>query len=124
MILKSQLSVEAHASAATAYVTGPLTASVAARAIIGCRSLPLTVRGVSVDLRAVSVRDVDALAMLEAHIVEWSADRRGVSRIVYPGRRGRDAFVAVPCTFRDAPDAELRPERDDRVGSMPPYPVW
>ena len=124
MILKSQLSVEAHASAATAYVTGPLTASVAARAIMVCHSLPPAIRGVRIDLRAVSVCDVDALVMLEAHIVEWSADRRGVSRVVYPRRGGRDAFVAIPCAIRDAPEAELRPERDDRGASTPPYPVY
>lgn len=68
----SLLSFEAHAFAATAYVSGPLSASV----------------------------------------------------VAYPRLRARDAFVAIPCAVRDAPDAELRPERDDRVVSLPPYPVW
>jgi len=124
VILKSQLSVEAHPSAATAYLKGPLTAGLVARAIMACRALPSSVRGVRVDLRGVSVANVHALAMLEAHILEWSAERRGVSRVVYPHPWARDAFVAVPCTIRDALDAELRPERDDRVVTTPPYPVW
>ena len=124
MILKSQVSIEAHASAATAYINGPLTANIAARTIMACRLLPPTIRGIRVDLRSLTVCDLDALTMLEALIVEWRAERRGVSRVVYPRLPGRDAFVAIPCTIRDAPDAELRPERDDRVVSMPPYPVW
>ena len=124
MILKSQLTIEAHIGAATAYVSGPLTAGVAARAILACRVLPPVVRGVRVDLRGVSVCDVDALVMLEVLLLEWSTERRGVSRIVYPRLRARDAFVAIPCTIRDAPDAELRPERDDRVVLAPPSPVW
>ena len=124
MILKSQLFVEAHTSAATAYVKGPLTASLAARAIMVCRALPATIRGMRVDLRGVTFAEVNALTMLEAHVVEWSEERRGVSRLVYPRPRARDAFVAIPCAIRDALDAELRPERDDRVVSTPPYPVW
>ena len=124
MILKSQLAIEAHSSAATAYINGPLTVTIAARAIMACRLLPPSVRGIRVDLRSVSVCDADALAMLEALIVEWLAERRGVSRVVYPRLRGRDAFVAIPCAIRDAPDAELRPERDDRVVSVPPSLMW
>ena len=124
MILKSQLAIEAHTGAATAYINGPLTASIAARAIMACRLLPPTIRGIRVDLRSVSVCDLDALAMLEALIVEWRAERRGVSRVIYPRLRGRDAFVAIPCAIRDAPDAELRPERDDRVVSVPPSLMW
>ena len=76
-MLKSQLSIETHPSAATAYVSGRLTASLAARAIMVCRALPPAIRGVRVDLRGVTIADVHALAMLEAHIVEWSAERRG-----------------------------------------------
>jgi hypothetical protein len=124
VIVRSQVAVEAHAFAATAYVTGPLTASVVARTIMACRALPSTVRGVRVDLRAVSTCDLDALVMLEAHIVEWRAHRRGVSRMSYPRLPAREAFVGIPCTVRDDPDAELRPERDDRVGSRPPYVAW
>lgn len=81
------------------------------------------IHGGRIDLRAVSGCDVDALVMLEAHIVEWSGDRRGVSRVVNPRRGCRDAFVAIPCAIRDAPESELRPERDDRGASTPPYPV-
>ena len=124
VILKSQLSIEAHARAATVYIGGPLSASVAARLILACRLLSPDVRNVRVDLRAVTICDVDALTMLEVLLIEWSSERRGVSRIAYPRLRARDAFVAIPCTIRDAPDAELRPERDDRVVSSPPYPVW
>ena len=124
MILKSQLFVEAHTFAATAYLEGRLTASLAARVIMACRALPSSVRAVRVDLRGVTVAEVHALAMLEAHIVEWRAERRGVSRVVYPRARGRDAFVAIPCAIRDALEPELRPERDDRVVLTPPYPVW
>ena len=124
MIVKSQLSVEAHAFAATAYIKGPLTASLAARAIMVCRGLPASIRGMRVDLRGMTMWDATALVMLESHIIEWSEERRGVSRVLYPRPRARDAFVALPCTIRDAPDAELRPERDDRVVSAPPYPVW
>ena len=124
MILKSQLSIEAHERAAAVYVHGPLSASTAARIILGCRTLPGAVGAVRVDLRAVTVCDVDALTMLEALLIEWSADRRGVGRIAYPRHGGRDAFVAIPCGFRDASDAQLRPERDDRVVLSPPHPVW
>jgi len=124
VILKSQLSIEAHENGATAYVCGPLDASVAARAILACRFLPPDVRAVRVDLRGVTVCDVDALVMLEVLLLDWSSERRGVSRIAYPRLSARDAFVAIPCTIRDAPDAELRPERDDRVVLSTPSPVW
>jgi hypothetical protein len=124
VILRSQLSIEANTAAATAYVNGPLTVGLVARAITACRALPPAIRGVRVDLRAVSVCDFRALTMLEAYILDWRFERRGVSRVVYPRLRGRDAFVANPCTIRDAPDAEFRPERDDRVVLTPPYPVW
>lgn len=123
MIVKSQVSVEAHASSATAYVAGPLTAGVVVRAVMACRALPPTVRSVRIDLRGVSTCDLDALVMLESYLIEWRVERRGVTRVVYPRLRVRDAFVAVPCTIRDAPDAALRPERDDRVVATPPYPV-
>jgi hypothetical protein len=116
--------MESHASAATAYVCGPLTSDIAARTILACRTLPPVVRRVRVDLRGVSVWDRDALVMLEVLLIEWSAERRGQSRITYPRFRARDAFVADPCAVRDAPDAELRPERDDRVVSPPPSLVW
>ena len=121
MILKSQLSMEAHACAATAYICGPLNASVAARTILACRALPPEGRGVRADLRGVTVCDVDALMMLEVLLLEWSSERRGVSRIVYPRLTARDAFVAVPCAIRDAPDAGLRPDRDDRVVLTRPF---
>ena len=85
--------------------------------------LPAQIRTVRVDIRSVSVLHIDALAMLEA-LLAGRAERRGITRIAYPRVRGRDAFVAVPWAFRDAPDAELRPERDDRVVLAPPYPVW
>lgn len=85
MVSNSQLSIEAHPSAATAYVKGPLTASLAARAIMVCRALPAAIRGVRVDLRGVTIADVHALAMLEAHIVEWSTERRGAWCIRGPG---------------------------------------
>ena len=121
VILKSQLSMEAHVCGATAYVSGPLNASVAARAILACRTLPPDVQSVRVDLRGVTVCDVDALVMLEALLLEWSNERRGVSRIAYPRLRARDAFVAIPCAIRDAPDAGLRPDRDDRVVLTRPF---
>ena len=124
MNFRSQLEVEANASSATAYVSGHLTVGVVVRAIMACRALPPAVDRVRVDLRAVSVCDARALTMLESYIVDWRAERRGMSRVVYPRTRARDAFVAIPCAIRDAPDAELRPERDDRVVSMPPYPLW
>lgn len=124
MILKSQLSIEAHGNGATAYVSGPLNASVAARTILACRSLPPDVRSVRADLRGVTVCDVDALVMLEVLLLDWSTERRGVARIAYPRLRARDVFVAIPCAIRDAPDAQLRPERDDRVVLSPPSPVW
>jgi len=78
---------------------------------------------VRVDLRGVTVCDVDALNMLEVLLLEWSSERRGVNRIVYPHLRARDAFVAISCAIRDAPESQLRPERDDRGASTPPYPV-
>jgi hypothetical protein len=116
--------MEAHACGATAYVSGPLSASLSACAILACRTLPPDVRHVRVDLRGVTVCNIDALVMLEVLLLEWSSERQGVTRIAYPRIPARDAFVANPCTIRDAPDAELRPERDDRVVLPPPYPVW
>jgi hypothetical protein len=121
VILKSRLSLEAHACAATAYVCGPLSASIAARTILACRALPPDVRGIRVDLRGVTVCDVDALMMLEVLLLEWSSERRGVNRIVYPRLRSRDAFVAIPSAIRDGPDASLRPDRDDRVVLTRPF---
>ena len=116
--------MESHRHAAAAYVCGPLTLNVAAQTILACESLPPHVSAVRVDLRGVSVCDVDALVMLEVLLLEWGIVRRGISRIVYPRRGARDAFVAIPCAIRDAPDSQLRPERDDRVVLTPPYPVW
>jgi hypothetical protein len=121
VILKSQLSIEAHACAAAAYLCGPLNASVAARTILACRALPPEVRAIRADLRGVTVCDVDALMMLEVLLLEWSSERGGVSRIVYPRLGARDAFVAIPCAIRDAPDAGLRPDRDDRVVLTRPF---
>jgi hypothetical protein len=123
VILKSQLSIEAHVRGATAYVCGPLNASIAARTILGCRTLPPELRAVRVDLRGVTVCDIDALVMLEVLLLEWTSERSGTSRIAYPRLPGRDAFVAIPCTIRDAPDAGLRPDRDDRVVLTPPFAV-
>lgn len=121
MILQSQLTMEAHASGATAYVSGPLSASLAARAILGCRSLPPDVRHVRVDLRGVTVCNIDALVMLEVLLLEWGSERQGVTRIAYPRIPARDAFVAYPCTIRDAPDAGLQPDRDERVVLTRPF---
>ena len=116
--------MESHARSATAYVSGPLTSAIAARAIYACNTLPAAVRAVRVDLRGISVWDIDALMMLEVLLLEWGVSRAGVTRIAYPPARARDAFVAVPYTIRDAPDAELRPERDERVASPPPSLIW
>lgn len=124
VILRSQLDIERHETAATAYVSGPFTLAVAARTIAACGQLPRHVRAVRVDLRAVRAWDVDAIAMLESLLVEWAHERHGRHRITHPRPRARDAFVANPCTIRDALDAQLRPECDDRVVSTPPYPVW
>jgi len=85
VILPSQLSFEAHAFAATAYVSGPLSASVVARVIARCRALPARVRAARIDLRRVSVCDVDALLLLESLLMDWCEERRGVTRIAYPG---------------------------------------
>ena len=77
MIVRSQVSVEAHASSATAYVMGPLTAAVVVRTVMACRALPPAVRGVRIDLRGVTMCDLDALVMLESHIIEWRVERGG-----------------------------------------------
>jgi hypothetical protein len=115
-----QLVVETHPSGATAYVSGPLSLAVAARTIAACCRLPSLVRAIAVDLHAVTVWDADALLLLESLLVEWAHERRGVHRITHPRTRPRDAFVAIPCAIRDAPDAQLRPSCDDRVFSTPP----
>lgn len=124
MNLPSQLAIETHASAATAYVSGRFSLAIAARAIAACCRLPRFVRAIRVDLRGVTAWDVDALAILESLLAEWARARDGMHRITHPEQRTRDAFVAVPCGIRDAPDAQLRRECDDRVVSQPPYPVW
>src|SRR5215218_770330 len=107
-------------SAASAYLTGPLSLGLTARAISAFCSLPTRVRALRVDLRAITVCDVDALLMLESLVVDWCRGRRGVSRFTRARIGGRDPFVSIPCAIRDAPDAELRPERDDRVVSATP----
>jgi len=124
VIVRSQVAIEAHAFAATAYVTGPLSASVVVRTVMACHALPSTIRGVRVDLRAVSICDLDALVMLEAHIVEWRAHRRGVTHVLYPPLRARESFIAIPSAIRDAPETGGRPEHDERGLSPASYPVW
>ena len=124
MLLTSGLTIESHATAASAYLSGPLTLGLTARALTAFCSLPLRIRALRVDLRGITVCDVDALLMLESLVVEWCHERRGVSRIARPRAAGRDSFVAIPCGIRDAPDAQLGPERDDRVVSSPPSLVW
>jgi len=117
------LAVETHLSAATVYLSGPFSLAVAARTIAACCRLPRRVRAVRVDLHAVTVWDADAVNMLESLLVEWARERRGTQCMTRPSSRPRDAFVAIPCTIRDAPDAPLRPGCDDRVFSTPPNSV-
>jgi hypothetical protein len=124
VILKSGLTIESHASAASAYLSGRLSLGLTARAMTAFCSLPARIRALRVDLRSITVYDVDAMLMLESLVVEWCHERRGISRIARPRMVVRDAFVALPCANRDAPDAELRPERDDRVVSSTPSLVW
>ena len=124
MIHKSGLTIESHASAASAYLSGPLSLGLTARAISAFCALPTRVRALRVDLRAITVCDIDALLMLESLVVEWCRARRGVSRFTRPRVGGRDPFVAIPCAIRDAPDAPLGPERDVRVFSSPPTLIW
>jgi len=120
VFLTSGLTIESHTRAASAYLSGPLSLGLTARAISAFCSLPACVRALRVDLRGITVCDVDALLMLESLVVEWCHQRRGVSRIARPRFGGRDPFVAIPCAIRDAPDAPLGPERDVRVFSSPP----
>lgn len=124
MISQSGLSIESHARAASAYLSGPLTLGLSARAITAFCNLPRRVRALRVDLRGITVCDVDAMLMLESLVVEWCRERRGVSRIARPRVGARDLFVAIPYEIRDAPGAQLGPERDDRVVSSPPSLVW
>ena len=124
MISPFQLVVETHMTGATAYVSGPFSLAAAARTIAACCRLPRLVRAIRVDLHAVTTWDADALMMLESLLVEWAYERRGAHRITRPSATARDAFVAIPCTIRDAPDSQLRPGCDDRVVSTPPYPAW
>jgi hypothetical protein len=124
VIPKSGLTIESHASAASAYLSGRLSLGLTARALTAFCALPVCVRALRVDLRGITVYDVDAMLMLESLVVEWCHQRRGVSRIARPRAGARDAFVALPCAIRDAPEAELRPERDDRVDSSTPSLAW
>jgi len=119
-----QLVVETHMSGATAYLSGPFSLAVAARTIAACCRLPSRVRAIRVDLRAVTVWDVNALMMLESLLVEWAHERRGAHHITRPRPRARDAFVAIPCAIRDAPDSQLQRGCDDRVVSTRPFPAW
>jgi hypothetical protein len=124
VVLQSRLSIESHARAASVYLSGPLTLALTARAMTVFCGLPMRIRTLRVDLRAITVCDFDAMLMLESLVVEWCHERRGVSRIARPRAGARDAFVALPCAIRDAPEAELRPERDDRVDSSTPSLAW
>src|SRR5687767_1048784 len=123
VIPRSQLVVEAPGSGAAAYVRGQFSLAAAARTIAACFRLPKDVRALHADLRAVAAWDIDAILMLESLPVEWSRERFGVHRIAHRRASPRDAFVAVPCAIRDAPDAQLRRECDDRVVSAPPSPI-
>jgi hypothetical protein len=118
-----QLAVETHPFAATVYLSGPFSLAVAARTIAACCRLPRHVRAIRVDLHAVTVWHADAVNMLESLLVEWARERRGTHCITPTRSRPRDAFVAIPCTIRDAPDSPLRPGCDDRVFSTPPNPA-
>ena len=124
MIPRSQLVVEAHGSGAAAYVSGQFSLAAAARTIAACLRLPKEIRTLRADLRAVTAWDIDAILMLESLLVEWSRERFGVHRITHPRGSPRDAFVAIPCAIRDAPDAQLQRECDERVVSVPPSPIW
>jgi ABC-type transporter Mla MlaB component len=81
MSAPSNLTVEAHRSAATVYASGDLTTAAVLRAIATVEQLPPHVRAICVDLRGVRRTDSRALRTLEAFLCRWRAARRGMSRV-------------------------------------------
>jgi ABC-type transporter Mla MlaB component len=81
MSVRSNLTIEAHHSAATVYASGDLTTAAVLRAIATVERLPSHVRAICVDLRGIRRTDSRALRILEAFLRRWRAARRGMSRV-------------------------------------------
>ena len=81
MSVRSNLTIEAHRSAATVYASGDLTTAAVLRAIATVERLPSHVRAICVDLRGIRRTDSRALRSLEAFLGRWRAARRGMSRV-------------------------------------------
>ena len=90
MILKSQLSIEAHArSCHGVYLRAAQREHRRAHDPRRVARSRRDVRGAFASIcAAVTVCDVDALMMLEVPLLEWSSERRGASRIAYPRLSG------------------------------------
>ena len=100
------IAIESHPCAATLYLAGTLTAAGVARITAACDALPETIRTLRVCARALAPSDPHAVAALAAELKSWG---RGCCRR-HPAQRRRsgahrDAFVAEPCTSRDASGA-------------------
>ena len=103
--------LEAHAHAATLYVSGPLTAAGALNALRVCEGLPASVLELRVDLRAARLTDatpVQAVAML---LVRW--------RRAHPGRRSRIELPPVS----QRPMVRPLPPKSGRTSRRAPYTV-
>lgn len=102
--------LEAHARAATLYVSGPLSVAGALRALRSCDRLPPGVSDLRVDLRGAALPNptpVQVVAMLLARWRRAGRDRR--TRIELPPATRRPA--ATPPRARPRPPRPPRPPR-------------
>jgi ABC-type transporter Mla MlaB component len=82
-----QFTIEAHAQAATVHLHGDLTVAGALRALDACRTLPMRVQTLIVDLRGVTAIDAQGLATLHHLLRRWRDGRGGTIRVLPPVRR-------------------------------------
>lgn len=103
--------IESHPSAATLYVSGPLTVAGARCAARLCDHLPGPVTSLRVDLTATRLADttpVSALAMLLARWRRLGNARRTSLRLPPPARRPQPP---APTVTRSRPTRPTRPRR-------------
>lgn len=84
---QKQFEIESHASAATVYLRGSLSAAAALGAVAACHSLPESVRALVVDLRGLSLVESDGLATLHHLLRRWRTVRDGTIRVLPPLER-------------------------------------
>jgi hypothetical protein len=69
------ITIEQHDGAATLYVAGDMGISGALRIVRICERLPMSIRMVRLDLRAVHHREDGAMTVLETRLCHWRPGR-------------------------------------------------